>query len=166
MKKSVWFYHLLIILLVSLDQLTKALVVKSLFLFQQIEIIPGFFNLTRIHNRGIIFGAFSNLDQPAGRIILTIASLMALIVVLIFYLKTPKTEIMIKFFFSLILAGALGNLIDRLTRGYVVDFIDLHIGRHHWPYFNLADTFISVGGLLLLFSIFMPLGRKKCFLSS
>lgn len=166
MKRSAWFHHLLVIFLVGLDQLTKALVVKKIFLFQRVEVIPGFFNLTRIHNRGIIFGAFSHLDQPAGRILLAAASLLALIVVFIFYFKTPITEKAIKFSFSLILAGALGNLIDRLTRGYVVDFVDLHVGRHHWPYFNLADTFITIGGLLLIIFLFIPQRRDQCSPSS
>lgn len=166
MKKLSWLYHFLVIVLVGLDQLTKVLVVKTMFLFQRVEVIPGFFNLTRIHNRGVIFGAFSNLDQPAGRIILAVASLLALAVVFIFYLKTPVTEKMIKLSFSLILAGALGNLLDRLSRGYVVDFLDFHIGRHHWPYFNLADSFITIGGLLLIIFLFIPERRKQCSPSS
>lgn len=166
MKKLSWLYHFLVIVLVGLDQLTKLLVVKTMFLFQRVEVIPGFFNLTRIHNRGVIFGAFSNLDQPAGRIILAVASLLALAVVFIFYLKTPVTEKMIKLSFSLILAGALGNLLDRLSRGYVVDFLDFHIGRHHWPYFNLADSFITIGGLLLIVFLFIPQRRKQCSPSS
>lgn len=166
MKKLSWFFHLLVIVLVGLDQLTKVLVVKTMFLFQRVEVIPGFFNLTRIHNRGVIFGAFSNLNHPVGRIILATASLLALAVVFLFYLKTPITERMIKLSFSLILAGALGNLLDRLTRGYVVDFIDLHVGRHHWPYFNLADSFITVGGLLLIIFLFIPQRKKQCSPSS
>jgi signal peptidase II len=166
MKKISCFYHFLVLFLVGLDQLSKFLVVTSLFLFQRVEIIPGFFGLTRIHNRGVIFGAFSHLQQPAARIILTLISLLALIIVFIFYLKTPLTEKMIKLSFTFILAGAIGNLLDRLIRGYVVDFIDLHLGRHHWPFFNLADTCITVGGVMLIIFLFIPQRRKECSLSS
>lgn len=166
MKRISCLYHLLVLFLVGLDQLSKFLIVKFIYLYQKVEIIPGFFSLTRIHNRGVIFGAFSHLQQPAARIILAIVSLLALVIVFIFYLKTPLTERMVKLSFSLILAGAIGNLLDRLIRGYVVDFIDLHIGRHHWPFFNLADTCITLGGVMLIVFLFIPQRRKECSPSS
>lgn len=166
MKKMACFFHLLVAFLVAVDQITKVLIIKRIFLYQKIIIIPGFLNLTRIHNRGIIFGAFSNLQHPIGRLILTILSLLGLAVIIYLYAKTPITEKLLKFSFSLILAGALGNLIDRLIRGYVIDFIDLHLGRYHWPFFNLADSFITIGGLLLIFLFFLADRRKACCPSS
>lgn len=166
MKKLAYLFHFLVALLVAIDQITKVLVIQKIFLYQKIEIIPGFLNLTRIHNRGIIFGAFSNLQHPIGRLVLTILSLLGLVVIIYLYVKTPVTEKWLKFSFSLILAGALGNLIDRFGRGYVVDFIDLHVGRHHWPFFNLADSFITIGGLFIAVLFFISERRKKCSPSS
>ncbi|MCX7972980.1 MAG: signal peptidase II [Candidatus Aminicenantes bacterium] len=166
MKRLSCLFHLLVLFLVGLDQFSKTLIEKNIFLYQKIEVIPGLLNLTRIHNRGIIFGAFSNLHHPAGRIILTLLSFVGLAVVIYFYLKTPVAEKMTKFSFSLILAGALGNLIDRVTRGYVVDFIDFHLGRYHWPYFNLADSFITVGGLGVILLLFISGRKRECCPSS
>mgnify|MGYP005834882015 CR=1 FL=1 len=165
-SRSRWFFHSLVVILVVLDQLIKALVVKNIFLYQKVEVIPGFANLTRVHNRGVIFGAFSNLQHPFGRLLLTLVSFIALAVVIIYYLKTPVTERVFKFSFALILAGAVGNLLDRFFRGYVVDFIDLYVGRHHWPFFNLADSCITIGGLLLIIYLVLPSRRKACFPSS
>ncbi len=166
MSRPSWFYHAVVAILVALDQLTKALVVKKIFLYQKVEVIPGFANLTRVHNRGVIFGALANLEHPVGRLLLTLVSFVALAVVIIYYLKTPAAEKVFKFSFALILAGAVGNLVDRIFRGYVVDFIDLYLGRHHWPFFNLADSCITLGGLLLIFSLILPSRRKACFPSS
>ncbi len=162
MKRSSWLFHFLVLILVGLDQLSKAVVAKKIFLYQKVEVIPGLVNLTRIHNRGVIFGAFANLQHPAGRLLLTLISLVALSIVIFYYLKTPASAGLIKFSFGLILAGALGNLIDRLARGYVIDFIDLHLGQHHWPFFNLADSCITIGGLLLIIFLIRSPRREPC----
>jgi len=162
MKRLAWLYHVLVFILVGLDQLSKAVVAKNIFLYQKVEVIPGLVNLTRIHNRGVIFGALANLQSPAGRLLLTLISLIALAIVIFYYLRTPASAGLIKFSFGLILAGALGNLMDRLFRGYVVDFIDLHLGPHHWPFFNLADSCITIGGLMLIIFLIRSPRRELC----
>jgi len=164
MKKP-GFQYAVIIFLIALDQATKALVVKNVALYQSIPIIPGFFNITRIHNKGAIFGMFS---QSGGRLVtglLTGASLLALGFVVFYFLKTPASERLMKFSLTLILAGALGNLTDRVLRGQVVDFLDFYISRHHWPFFNVADSCISVGACLLIILILFP-RRPPCTPSS
>ncbi len=166
MKRSAWLSHGIVLFLVFLDQLTKALVVRHIFLYQKIEVIPGLANLTRIHNRGVIFGALANLTSPFGRLLLTVVSFIALAIVIYYYLKAPAAEKGLKLSFALILAGAMGNLLDRVFRGYVVDFIDLYIGRHHWPFFNLADSCISIGGILLIIYLLLPSRREICTPSS
>jgi signal peptidase II len=122
------------------------------------SIIPGFFNLTHIHNRGAIFGFLSRSPSPMVHYFLMVASLAAFILVLYYFFKTSSQERFLRISLSLILAGALGNLIDRIYRGYVIDFLDFHINRWHWPSFNVADVSVSVGAVILI--SFLLLKRK------
>lgn len=162
MKKK-GLYFVLIGVLVVADQFTKWLVTQKIALYSTVTVIPGFFNITHIHNRGAIFGAFGRTSSPLVYIVLTLASLTALGLVVYFFIKTPPSERGLKISLSLILAGAIGNLIDRLSRGHVVDFLDFYVGRQHWPFFNVADSSITVGTILLVF-IFL-IRKPKCSLS-
>ena len=149
MKKH-GFFVALIVALAVLDQVTKAVVARSVELYRSVPVIPGFFNITRIHNKGAIFGFFSSTGKLPVYILLTAASFCALGFVVYYFIKTPAAEIFTKLSLSLILAGALGNLIDRLFRGYVIDYLDFYIKREHFPFFNVADSCITVGALLLM----------------
>jgi signal peptidase II len=161
-KNSVYF--LLIAALVGLDQLTKILVARSVDLYGSVTVIPGFFNITRIHNKGAIFGAFSAVGGSGILFLLTSASLIALALVVYYFIKTPAADRRVKTALALILAGALGNLVDRVVRGFVVDFLDFYVGRWHWPFFNVADSCITVGALLLL--LFFVIRKPACSPSS
>jgi len=143
-------YLLLILSLAVLDQLTKALVAAKIGLYETISIVPGFFNFTHIHNKGAIFGFFSNSEKLPVFILLTGAQLCALGFVVYYFVKTPPADRFAKIALSMILAGALGNLSDRLLRGYVIDFLDVYVKRWHWPFFNVADSCITIGALLLI----------------
>jgi signal peptidase II len=147
-------YFALVLGLAVLDQVSKAVVAGAVDLYRVIPVIPGFFNITRIHNTGAIFGILSGSGNIPVFIVLTGASLVALGFVLRYFFKTPSTDRFTKVALALILAGALGNLTDRILRGYVIDFLDLYIGRHHWPFFNVADSCITVGALLLVAILF------------
>ncbi|MEW5899878.1 MAG: signal peptidase II [Acidobacteriota bacterium] len=136
--------------LLVLDQVSKALVARQFPLYSTRKVIPGFFSLTHIHNKGAIFGFFSRTESQAVFLALTAASLVALGLVVYYFIKTPASEKGVKVSLSLILAGAVGNLADRLIRGYVIDFLDFHIRNKHWPFFNVADSCITVGAFLLL----------------
>ncbi|TEU06529.1 MAG: signal peptidase II [Candidatus Aminicenantes bacterium] len=144
-------YFLVVVVLMGLDQLTKALIVRSITLQGSREVIPGFFNLTHVRNRGAIFGFFSHSDSRILYIFLTLVSVAALGLVIYYFFKTPVSERLMKISLSLILAGALGNLIDRLFRGHVIDFLDFYVKDWHWPSFNVADSCITVGASLLIF---------------
>jgi signal peptidase II len=150
--------HLAFVLfLLFLDQVTKGIIAREIPLYGSRKVISGFFNLTHIRNKGAIFGFFSH---PGSRLIflaLVAASLIALALVLYYFVKTPAAERGMKLALSLILAGALGNQIDRVARGYVIDFLDLYVGTRHWPFFNVADSCITIGAVLLLI---MLLKRK------
>ena len=136
------------------DQVTKAVVAGHVTLYESVPVIRGFFNITRIHNKGAIFGTFSQTGSPLVFALLTAASLAALGFVVYYFFKTPSTDGLMKFALTLILAGALGNQFDRLVRGHVIDFLDFYVGRAHWPFFNVADSCISVGACLMLVVLF------------
>ena len=153
MRKNAPFLAFILGLAV-VDQVSKAVVAGAVDIYRVIPIIPGFFNITRIHNSGAIFGILSGSGKLPVFILLTGASLFALGFVIYYFITTPSTDRFTKFALALILAGALGNLTDRILRGYVIDFLDFHIGPHHWPFFNVADSCITVGALLLVVIFF------------
>ncbi|MCP2619654.1 signal peptidase II [Candidatus Aminicenantes bacterium AC-334-K16] len=155
MRKQDLPYYFLVIVLFLVDQLTKFWIQQKIPLYGHLEVIPGFFNLTHIHNRGAIFGFFAHTSNPVVQIGLAVASFLALGFVIFYFIRTPASERILRISLSLILAGALGNLTDRLLRGYVVDFLDFYVGRWHWPNFNLADSCITVGAIILIFTFFI-----------
>ena len=103
-------------------------------------------------------GEFSHLDSFWVFALLTIASLAAFILVAYYFIKTPSSEKFLKFSLSLILAGALGNLTDRIFRGSVIDFLDFYAKDWHWPVYNVADSCVSVGAVLLIYIFFFKKG--------
>jgi signal peptidase II len=140
--------------LVVADQVTKSLVLHHLWPGRLVEVVPGFFNLTLCRNTG---GAFSLLpDKP---IIFTVLSVIA--VGLLCYLFTRLRSPGASFAAAAILAGALGNLADRFRHGYVVDFVDLHVGPWHWYVFNVADAAITLGALALFVLTFADERRRS-----
>lgn len=140
------------IILLIIDQISKLIVVKMVDINNSIEIIKNFFYLTYTHNTG---AAFSILTGQ--RIFLIIVAIIILITIFN-YLRKNKIEGKIEgLAFSLIIGGSLGNLIDRIVRGYVVDFIDIKIFGYNFPIFNIADTFIVIGVFLLI----IVLSRKE-----
>ncbi len=144
-------YFAFILFWVAVDQAVKLAVTRAVDLYESRTVIPGFFNLTRVHNRGAIFGTFSQMKNETVFLALTAASFLALVFVVVFFFKTPPSERTMKIALSLILAGALGNLADRISRGHVIDFLDFYVGKWHWPFFNVADSCITVGAFLMLF---------------
>ena len=133
---------IVVLTILSLDQLTKFLVSRNLFLNQSSSVIKGIFYLTLIHNRGAAFGILKN-QAP-----LFISTSLFAIILMFLNLKNNNKRFY-RFSLSLILAGALGNLIDRLFLGYVIDFLDFRI----WPVFNIADSAITIGAILLGYTI-------------
>lgn len=141
-------------LLVLADQLSKAWVMATFALGESRPVIPGVFNLTYVQNKGAAFGFMNTDATDLQRPFLIVASFAA--VGLALYLaKTAKRQgPMLLNGLSLLLGGAVGNLIDRIRLGVVVDFLDFYMGTHHWPAFNIADCAISIGAACLAFSLF------------
>lgn len=137
--------------------MTKAIVIHAFSLHETLVVIPGFFSLVHIRNTGGAFGLLAG-DATGMRTLFFLAiSVLALVIVLIFYSRVTPSKPWIAAAFAMIFGGALGNLIDRLRFGEVVDFLDFYIGTTHWPAFNIADSAISVGAGTLFF---LALTRK------
>lgn len=143
--------HLLIaIAIVALDRLTKWAIVKTIVLEDAVSIIPGFFRLTHLENPGAAFSLFAESTSPFKTALLVSFSLAALAVVGFLLWRSRNEYNITTLSLSLILGGAVGNLWDRLADGMVTDFLDFYVGIHHWPPFNIADSAIVVGAMLLL----------------
>jgi signal peptidase II len=163
MKKNVPYYVLMLALL-AVDQATKLVIARTVELYASVTVIPGFFNITRIHNKGAIFGTFSRTNNTLVFVLLTAASLGALALVAYYFFKTPAADRLMRVSLTLIMAGALGNLFDRIVRGHVIDFLDVHIRDAHWPFFNVADSCITIGACLMLVILFRR--KPECSPSS
>ncbi len=148
---AVFFYALALVLLV-LDLWTKALATAHLNYAEPI-VLTRFFNLTLLHNTGAAFSFLSTAGGWQHWLFGGIASIVSVVLVVWIY-RAPATEMLLKFALALILAGALGNLWDRVTLGYVVDFIQWHYKDYYWPAFNIADAAISVGAVAMVVDSF------------
>ena len=144
-------------IMVLADQISKTVIRSTMTLYESITVIPGFFHLTYITNDGMAFG----INFPFGIYIFSAISII-LTIILFYYLWTIRYEsILIRSGVAMILAGAIGNLIDRLFLGEVVDFLDFMIGDLHWYVFNFADSYVTIGmGIILYDSIILEKKRQ------
>jgi signal peptidase II len=142
----------IVLVIVVLDQITKIWADRSLDMYQQVH-ITSWFNITKAYNYG---AAFSFLDIPGGwqRWFFTSISLVVSIVLSVWLFRMTRAEKWLSLSIALILGGAVGNLIDRMFYGYVVDFIQVHWNESYFPSFNIADAAISCGTAILLFLTF------------
>lgn len=154
--KNKFSYLWFSVLTVVLDQLSKALIISKIPLYSSIPLIPGCLAFTHVKNTGVAFGFLSAPPAEARVLLLSSLGLFALIVVFVYFWKTPLSDRWLLLSLALILGGAIGNLYDRITAGAVTDFIDFYIGTWHWHTFNVADSAISIGiGLMLIDSFFI-----------
>ena len=140
------------VIVLVLDQVSKIWITTSMFLYESINVIP-FFQLTYVQNEG---AAFSFLNDAGGwqRWFFVSLSLIASVFIIIWLSKLPKSEKLQSLGLAMVLGGAIGNLIDRLRFGYVIDFLDVYYQTWHWPVFNVADSAITVGVFMLLLDSF------------
>lgn len=149
MKKWPWF--LLSLLVLGLDQLSKCAAAAALIPYQPKPIMP-MLNLTLAYNTGAAF-SFLSTAGSWNRWLFAGFSVVMSIVLIIWLIRLPKQAVLQSLAVSLILGGAIGNLYDRAMLGHVIDFIDVYYKNHHWPVFNLADSAICCGAILLLFDL-------------
>ena len=140
----------LIALFIFLDQLSKKWMLSNVFDSQRIIEINKYLNFVPVWNKGISFGMLSNFVNI--NFFMTIVTSSIILFLFFWFLKTKSSKLSLSL--SLIISGAIGNLIDRLNHEAVVDFIDIHIGNLHWPAFNFADSYITIGAFIYVFTIF------------
>ncbi|MBW2484737.1 MAG: lipoprotein signal peptidase [Deltaproteobacteria bacterium] len=136
---------------IIVDQVTKLWIMTVFALHEQLTVIPGFFNLVYVTNTGAAFGFLAGDKTWLRQFFFVTVSIVALVVIALAYNHLKKQSRIFVYSLGLIAGGAVGNLIDRLRFGSVVDFLDFYLGSYHWPAFNAADSAITVGvGLFLL----------------
>lgn len=144
----------LFILIIILDKWTKILIKETYVHGESKEILGDFFKITFIENEGIAFGLFSNWDHPLKTVILLMLSIIALVFIMRIYIKSSKS-LLTQISFGLILGGAFGNIYDRLIYKKVVDFINIGINDLRIPFFNIADSAITIGVILIMILTFI-----------
>ncbi len=154
---------LVLVLGLALDQASKLLVLQLLPLGSQIPLVSGFCNLVHVHNKGAAFGLLGGLSPAFTRLFFLATTSLVLAVVGYLWYRLPENSWQAALGYSLIMAGALGNLIDRVRLGEVVDFLDLYWGRYHWPAFNVADSLVCLGAAWLVWVILTE--EKSCHAS-
>lgn len=154
-------FLLIMLLVVISDQLTKLWIVENFALGDSMPVIPGFFNLVLVHNTGAAFGMLSNMPPLWRQIFFVSVAAVAVTVLAVMQRRLGGQHPLYPVSFGLISGGAVGNVIDRLKQGSVIDFLDFHVKEHHWPAFNVADSGITVGVCLFLLVQFLEERAEK-----
>jgi signal peptidase II len=149
------FIGILLPSIVLLDQATKLIIDRTLPLHHSIPVIENLFSLTYVRNTGAAFGIFAGSHESFRRPFLILFSLLAIGFILRLLWRLPQAEKGLITALTLILGGAIGNLIDRIVHGEVIDFLDFYWSSFHWPAFNFADSFITIGVVIALFRLMM-----------
>jgi len=147
--------------IVVLDQITKDILKRSLDLHEYRPVVDGFLSLSHVRNRGAAFGLLADAGLPYQGPVLAVVSLLALGAIAGYAWRLPAEARIPRLALAFILGGAIGNLIDRVRFGYVVDFIHVYWNQHSWPDFNVADSAISTGVVLLLLDMLRPARRAE-----
>ena len=157
MKRKNTILLIVFCILLALDQASKLVIDHYVPIHQSREIIAGFFSIVHVQNRGAAFGLLAHI--PGAAHIFLITSLIAIVLILVYFRWIKEGEVWTPICLSMILTGAVGNLIDRFRLGSVIDFLDFHYAGWHWPAFNVADSSITIGVILLAIKILW--GEKK-----
>ena len=155
MKRKYWVLLIACSWILLTDQWTKHVVQQRLPLYQRVEVIQGFFNVTHVRNSGGAFGIFGGDKSGLGGFLFVAVSVVAIGIIIFLFLKVKEGEGHLSLSLSLVLSGDMGNLIDRIRYGEVIDFLDFYVSSYHWPAFNIADTAICFGiGLMAVELLF------------
>jgi signal peptidase II len=163
MKRKYWVLLIFCLGILLLDQWTKHAVQQSLVLHQTVEVVQGCFNLVHVRNPGGAFGIFGGEKRGFGSLLFVVFSLIAIGSILFLFIRLREDEKIFSLSLSLVLSGAIGNLIDRLKYGEVVDFLDFYLFSFHWPAFNIADSAITLGIGLMAFELLIRDLKKPKF---
>jgi signal peptidase II len=160
MKKNDVIFFITSAAIILFDQITKYFIDSSMSVGDSFPVIQGLFNITYVRNPGAAFGIFSKSPEVFRTVFLIVVTSAAMILILYYIRMNRERGIPLNLALSMIFGGAIGNLIDRIRFGEVIDFLDFYIGSHHWPAYNLADSAISTGAVLLLLSMIWKKGEK------
>jgi signal peptidase II len=144
------------ILVVAVDQLTKAIVRSTLPLHESVTVIPGFVDFTHVRNTGAAFGLFNSAEFPFKSAVIALIAVAALVGIAMYAAGLERSQFLARTGLALIIGGAAGNLIDRATVGSVVDFVDVYWRSYHFWAFNVADSAITVGAGVMILDMFRP----------
>ncbi len=158
MRKNYGIFFITLALVAGLDQLSKWYISSTMSLHASYPVIDGFFNITYVRNPGAAFGFLANAAPLFRSGFLITVSVAAIVMILWYLARGRSVGVLLTSALALITGGAAGNLIDRVWFGNVIDFLDVYAGAWHWPTFNVADSAISIGAVLLVVEMFR---RKK-----
>lgn len=153
MSRKLVMFLIILMIGVALDQITKQLIVQALPVNSHVVIGQGFFNLVHIYNRGAAFGLLSNMSPWLAKWFFVFTTGLVLLVVSYLWWRLPEGHWGPSLGYTLIMTGAVGNFIDRLRLGEVIDFLDFYWGHYHWPAFNVADSLVCLGAGVLIWEI-------------
>lgn len=151
--KSSLLYLALVTAVLVLDQATKALVVRQIALHDYVPLVDGLLSLSHVRNHGAAFGLLADWNLPYQSLLLSALSLVALTAIATYFVRLPAAARLPRLALALVLGGAVGNVVDRLRLGYVVDFVHVYFREYQWPDFNVADSAITIGVALLVIDI-------------
>jgi signal peptidase II len=154
-------FYLIALGIILLDRATKLVIIQTLRLGQGIPVIPGFFDIVFVLNPGAAFGLLATLSDQVRNPLFILISILAVVLIVFYHTRYLRSHRLVSFALGLVLGGAVGNLIDRLYYGMVVDFLDVHAGPYHWPAFNVADSAISVGVSLMILEMLLDWWRER-----
>ena len=147
--------------IIALDQITKAAITSRFMLHEVYPVIPGLFNLVYVLNPGAAFGFLADASATFRYVFFTGITVVAAGLIVYYLVKTNPRNLILASSLTLIFGGAIGNLIDRIRFGSVVDFLDFYLGAAHWPAFNVADSAITVGAALMIWEMILHRKEKK-----
>ncbi len=154
-------FYLIALGVIALDQASKQVILRGLQLGEGIPVIRGYFDIVFVLNPGAAFGFLATLPEGIRNPFFIAISAAAAVLILLYHTRYARQRSLASLALALILGGAVGNLLDRLRYGMVVDFLDVHISQYHWPAFNMADSAISVGVALMLLDMLLDWHREK-----
>jgi signal peptidase II len=154
-------FYLIAVAVILLDQATKRVIVGTLRLGQGLPVVPGFFDLVFVLNPGAAFSFLATLPDSVRNPFFITISVTAVILILVYRTRHLQQHALASLSLALILGGAIGNLIDRLRYGMVVDFLLVHVYEYHWPAFNVADSAISIGVTLMVLDMLLEWRRER-----
>jgi len=153
LKRNYLLFVLTALVIIVLDQITKVYIDTHMTLHECIPVIQGFFNITYVRNPGAAFGILSDATPFIRALFLIGVSIFAAGLIVYYIARMKKEDILLVYGMSLIMGGAVGNLIDRIRLGEVIDFLDVFISTYHWPAFNVADSAVTVGAIILFYKL-------------